>query len=106
LIIGTVDFGCDRPNVLADAPPATPRRAVENNGFRTPQAGVLLYGRLPSGATTVELILDDGRSSMPTSQAVDVSSRSWAVPITPGDNPQSVVYRLPDGSEVARYAIP
>ncbi len=102
-IIGSTDFGCDVPN---NDPPdrATPRRAVERTAFATPQSGVLAYAFLPSGATQAELVFADGRT-VNADEVVELTAHFWAAPITPGDNPPTVIYRDDNGAEVSRYEI-
>jgi hypothetical protein len=101
LIIDTTDFGCDvGPSPRSNQ--AFPRRAVEANGFPTPQSGVLVYGVLPSGASKVVLV-GAGGSVIPADLVVEPTSGMWAAPIEPGANPKAVVYVAEDGSEVARF---
>lgn len=101
LVIGDVDFGCDTASTPRDQQPGRWWTAVENNGFPTPQSGVLLYGVLPAEATAVEFVYDSGRTTRSAAN-VDVHSRVWAAPISPGDNPATLIYRRADGSEVSR----
>jgi hypothetical protein len=102
-IIGSTDFGCDVPN---NDPPdrATPRRAVERTAFATPQSGVLAYAFLPSGATQAQLVFVDGRT-VNADEVVELTAHFWAAPMTPGDNPLTVIYRDDNGTEVSRYQI-
>jgi hypothetical protein len=100
-IIGNIDFGCDVPN-NDPSDRATPRKAVERTPFSDPQSGILVYGFLPPGATKAELLYDDGRAISNT-EVVEPTAHFWAAPITPGDNPPTIVYRSDDGAENARY---
>jgi len=100
VMIGDVNFGCDSSRTPRDEQPGRWWIAVENNGFPTPQSGVLLYGVLPADATTVELVYDDGRTSRSAAN-LDLHTRLWAASISPGDNPATLVYLRADGSEVS-----
>jgi hypothetical protein len=102
-IVGSTDFGCDVPN-NDPRDRATPRRAVERTAFATAQSGVLAYAFLPSGATQAELVFADGRI-VGADEVVELTAHFWAAPITPGDNPPTVVYRDDNGMEVSRYQI-
>jgi hypothetical protein len=101
-IVGSVDFGCEVPNANPATP--TPRKVVESTAFPTPQSGVLVFGHFPSEAVRAELVFDDGRI-MAAADAGELVDHFWAEPVTPGDNPRSVVYRDSNGSEIARYPI-
>jgi hypothetical protein len=103
LTIATTDFGCDDGS-SPGIDPAAPRKAVEGNRFPTPQSGVLVYGFLPGGASTV-VLSGEGGSVIPARLAVDPSMRFWAIPIHPGANPRQIAYVASNGSEVARFSV-
>lgn len=103
LVQSGVNYGCDDvgPVVSADDPPETMRIAGTLNpgpGISEDNAGDLAYGYLPDGATDVELILPNGRA-FDTNVIVDLTTRIWAAPIEPGNNPTTVRY-LDDSGQV------
>lgn len=106
--LGPTDLGCDDigPAIAPDADPATPRIAADRTGFAhgAQEAGALVYGFLPAGAETVELVHDDGRT-LTTGLVIQRSQGFWAMPVRPGDNPDTVIYRDAAGTEVTRYPL-
>jgi hypothetical protein len=104
--LGPSDLGCDdiRPVVPPGADPATPRTAADQTGFAHPtdEGGTLVHAFLPPGADTVELVHDDGRT-LTAGLVIEPTERFWAMPIQPGDNPETVIYRDTAGLEVTRF---
>ena len=104
--LGPSDIGCDDvgPVLPAGADPATPRAAIEPAATEHPmqEAATLTYGYLPPGADAVELVHDDGRT-VTDGLLIEPTGRFWGLPVQPGDNPDTVVYRSASGQEVARY---
>jgi hypothetical protein len=80
--------------------------AADFTGYPYPEeeACALVYGFLPPGAETVVLVHDDGRT-VTDGLVVEPTRRFWAMPIQPGDNPETVIYRDAAGAEVARYRL-
>jgi hypothetical protein len=105
--IGPTDVGCDDigPVIPPGADPATPRGAADRVGnYSEEEACSLVYAFLPPGAETVELVHDDGRT-VTDGLVVEPTRRFWAMPVQPGDNPETVIYRDGAGNEVARYPL-
>lgn len=105
--LGPSDLGCDDigPAIPPGADPATPRVGADvATGAAHPadEAGALVFAFLPPGAETVELVHDDGRT-VTAGLTVEPTGRFWAMPVQPGDNPETAVYRGADGNEVARF---
>ena len=103
--LGDIDIGCDDVGpVTSGDPQATPRWAFvsvdgdlsENN------AAELCYGSLPVGATGAMVVHDDGRRSQ-AGLVIDGTSSIWAMPVTPGDNPDHVVFLDAQGRELLRF---
>ena len=81
-----------------------PRKVVDRTAFPQPQSGVLVFGHFPAEAARAELVFNDGRT-VATDDVGELVDHFWAKPITPGDNPPTVVYRDDKGTEVSRYQI-
>jgi PASTA domain-containing protein len=104
--LGSTDVGCDDigPVIAPGADPATPRAAADATGSNYPgeEACSLVYAFLPPGAENVELAHDDGRT-VTDGLVVEPTRRFWAMPVQPGDNPETVIYRDATGAEIARF---
>jgi hypothetical protein len=102
VILGGKDYGCDDVGPVIDPsdPAWTSREAVVSVGYAAPQAGALAYAYLPSDTSTVVAVYGDGRRS--SSGLVISPGGFWAMPITPGDNPDGYIYLNATGGEVAR----
>lgn len=103
--LGDEPLGCDDegPVIASDADPATPRIALAADASSF-NSGSLVYGFLPDGATSVELVHDAG-GSITAGLVIEPDGRFWAVPVDPDDNPETVIYRDDTGAEVERFTI-
>jgi PASTA domain-containing protein len=106
--LGPSEAGCDNVGtaIPPDADPATPRGAADHTGYPYPEedACTLVYAFLPRGAESVELLHDDGRV-VTDGLVVEPTRRFWAMPVQPGDNPETLIYRDAAGAEVARFPL-
>jgi heat shock protein HslJ len=109
VVLGDNDLGCDDagPVIPPGADPATPRTAADESGSAFPEedAGALLYGHLPPGATMVVVTYDDGSEEGNQRFVVQGEPDLWALPIELGNTPAFVVYIEGNGTEVARFPV-